>query len=136
MAELLPVEHGTAGAQFGVERVGVVDEVFVARVEGDLGVGDGHGLVCGPLGPAGPTGGVQGDGGVAGFMAEDGFLNFDGEEDEEAEGEDAEPVGRGQGDGVEEVLQRRSVGEEGLQDEENGGGDKDRAAAEKAAPVP
>ena len=70
------------------------------------------------------------------LAAQDGFFDFDGEEDEEAEGENAEPVGRGQGDGVEEVLQRRSVGEEGLQDEENGGGEEDRAAAEKAAPVP
>jgi hypothetical protein len=43
VAELLPAEDGTPGAQVGVERVGVLDEVIVAGVEADLGAGDSHG---------------------------------------------------------------------------------------------
>ena len=41
---------------------------------------------------------------VGGVAAKDGFLDFDSEENEEAEGENTQPVGRGQRDSVEEVL--------------------------------
>ena len=78
----------------------------------------------------------DGDAGVAGFAAEDEFFDFHGEEDEEAEGEDADPFGGAEGDGVKKCLQGRGVGEEGLENEQSGAGEEDGAAAEEAAPIP
>ena len=43
VVEIGPAEDGGFGAEFGVEGVGVLDERLVAGVEGDCGVGDGHG---------------------------------------------------------------------------------------------
>ena len=43
IVEIGPAENGGFGAEFGVKRIGVLDEGFVAGVEGELGVGDGHG---------------------------------------------------------------------------------------------
>ena len=69
-------------------------------------------------------------------MAEEDFFDFDGEEDEKAEGEDAEPVIERERHGLEEGLHRRSIGEEGLHDEESDDGKKNRPAPEDAAPIP
>jgi hypothetical protein len=48
------------------------------------------------------------------------------EEDEKAEGEDAEPVIERERHGLEKGLHRGSIDEEGLQDEESEGGKKNR----------